>query len=156
MLLSVGNKAPEIETVLENGEKFILSSFKGKWIVLYFYPKDNTSGCTQEACDFRDNMSRIKSFGAEIFGISPDTERSHLGFMQKYNLNFHLLVDTDKEISKLYDVIGEKSLYGRKYIGVIRSTFLINPDGIISKVFYNVKVSGHVDEIINSLQQLIG
>ncbi|MBI5324849.1 MAG: peroxiredoxin [Ignavibacteriae bacterium] len=154
MALNIKIKAPDFKALTDEGIEFKLSSLKGKWVVLYFYPKDNTSGCTVEACDFRDNMARITKAGAVVIGVSPDSVKSHDGFKSKFNLNFALVSDTDKEICKSYDVMGEKSLYGRKFVGVIRTTYIIDPQGIIGYVDPKVSVNGHVDAILNKLKEL--
>lgn len=154
MALEININAPDFTFATNNGSDSKLSDYKGKWIVLYFYPKDNTSGCTAEACDFRDNMERITTHGAVVLGVSPDGLKSHDNFTNKYNLNFQLISDTDKVICNMYVILGEKSMYGRKYIGVVRTTYIISPDGVIVKVFSNVKVNGHVDEVIKTLEEL--
>lgn len=154
MALQVGTIAPNFEGQTDSDTIIRLSDFKGKWVVLYFYPKDNTSGCTREACDFRDNYEKISQVGAEVIGVSPDSVKSHKNFKSKHNLNFHLVADPEKEICKAYDVLGEKSMYGKKYLGVIRSTYIIDPNGVIRYVNPKVTVNGHVDEIINELQKL--
>ncbi len=154
MALQVGTIAPNFEGQTDSDTIIKLSDFKGKWVVLYFYPKDNTSGCTREACDFRDNYEKISQVGAEVIGVSPDSVKSHKNFKSKHNLNFHLVADPEKEICKAYDVLGEKSMYGKKYLGVIRSTYIIDPNGVIRYVNPKVTVNGHVDEIINELQKL--
>lgn len=154
MALNTGKKAPDFTAKDEEGNDIKLTTYKGKWIVLYFYPKDNTSGCTKEACDFRDNMARITKTGAAVLGVSPDSVKSHSGFKLKFELNFTLISDTDKTICNKYDVMGEKSLYGRKYIGVIRTTYIIDDKGIIRYVDPKVSVEGHVDDIINKLKEL--
>jgi peroxiredoxin Q/BCP len=154
MALNKSSLAPVFIAETDEGSQISLSDFSGKWIVLYFYPKDNTPGCTQEACDFRDNMERITSVGAVVLGVSPDSAKSHAGFKTKQNLNFSLIADPDKAICNLYDVIGEKSMYGKKYLGVIRTTYIISPKGEIADVISNVKVKGHVDEIIETLKVL--
>ncbi|TAL68685.1 MAG: thioredoxin-dependent thiol peroxidase [Bacteroidetes bacterium] len=154
MALTTGKKAPDFTSLNDDGNKVKLSDFKGKWIVLYFYPKDNTSGCTKEACDFRDNMKRITKTGAVVLGVSPDSVKSHVGFKSKFELNFTLISDSDKTICNAYNVMGEKTLYGRKYIGVIRTTYIIDEKGIIKYVNPKVSVEGHVDEIINKLKEL--
>lgn len=152
--MEIGNIAPLFTSKI-NGEKdFDLKNFLGQWIVLYFYPKDDTSGCTKEACEFRDNMERINNFGANVFGVSPDTVKSHDKFKEKYNLNFSLIADPNKEICNLYGVMGEKKMYGKTYMGVIRSTFIINPKGEIAFLWKNVKVDGHIDEVIQKLEEL--
>lgn len=154
MKLKIGDMAPNFTSVTSDMSEFSLESLKGKWIVLYFYPKDNTPGCTNEACNFRDNMSRITSLGVEVIGISPDTPKSHQGFINKYNLNFKLLSDENKEICNLYGVLGEKTMFGKKVSGVIRSTFIIDDKGVIRYIFPKVKVEGHVDEVINKINEL--
>lgn len=124
----------------------------GKKTVLYFYPKDNTSGCTKEACDFRDNMSRLTAY-ANIIGVSPDSITSHQKFQQKQNLNFMLIADVNHELAEKYGVWKEKSMYGRKYMGIERSTFIINSQGEIEKEWRKVKVADHVDEVLAVLQK---
>ncbi len=131
-------------------KKYSLKDFKGERVILYFYPKDNTSGCTQEACDFRDNMNRIASF-AKVVGVSPNDIKSHLKFKEKQNLNFDLLADTEQELSKEFNVWVEKSMYGRKYMGIERSTFILDKDGNIEKEWRKVKLKGHVGEVIDYL-----
>ena len=133
--------------------KFSESAFQGKRTILYFYPKDNTSGCTKEACDFRDHMNRLLSF-AEIVGVSPDSVASHQKFQQKQNLNFTLISDPEHVLSEKYGVWKEKSLYGRKYMGIERSTFVLNEKGDVIKEWRKVKVAGHIDEILAFLASL--
>lgn len=154
MALTIGTKAPNIEGSTDGNKKFRLNDYLGKWVVLYFYPKDNTSGCTKEACGFRDNMDSITALGAEVIGVSPDSIKSHDNFKTKYNLNFHLVSDTDKKICELYDVLAEKVMYGKKYIGVVRTTYIIDPTGIIRYVNPKVTVEGHAEEIIQKLKEL--
>lgn len=136
----------------ENGveREFSLSDFKGQKVVLYFYPKDNTSGCTQEACDFRDNFNRLTPKAA-VIGVSPDSIKSHLKFREKQELNFSLLSDTEHKLAEEFGAWGEKSMYGRKYFGIIRSTFILNKDGKIEKEWRKVKVKGHVEEVLANL-----
>lgn len=131
-------------------QEFSLNDFKGKKVILYFYPKDNTSGCTQEACDFRDNLNRLTSY-ATIVGVSPDSIKSHKSFKEKQGLNFILLSDMTHELSEQFGVWKEKSMYGRKYMGIERSTFVLDENGNIEKEWRKVKVKGHVDEVINYL-----
>ena len=150
--IKIGDTAPDFRSTNENGEKISLQDFKGKKVVLYFYPKDNTSGCTQEACDFRDNFARIKKAGAVVLGVSPDSEKSHTKFKEKYELPFTLVVDTDKAICEAYGVWQEKSMYGRKYMGVVRSTFIINEKGKITHIFEKEKVAGHVEAVLEALK----
>ncbi len=147
-MLSVGDKAPDFSGIDDSGKKISLKDFKGKKFVLYFYPKDNTSGCTQEACDFRDNFSSFKKAGIPVIGVSPDSEKSHKGFREKYELPFPLIADPDKKICEAYDVWQEKSMYGRKYMGVVRSTFVIDEKGKIAAMYSKVKVAGHVKEVL--------
>ncbi len=137
----------------EGHEKtFSLGDFAGRELVLYFYPKDNTSGCTQEACDFRDNMNRLTSRAA-VVGVSPDSLASHKKFQAQHGLNFPLLSDPDHALAGVFGAWGEKSMYGRKYMGIIRSTFLIGPDGQIQHSWTKVKVKGHVDDVLNVLAE---
>ncbi len=131
-------------------KEFSLNEYKGKKVILYFYPKDNTSGCTQEACDFRDNFNRLTS-KVEVIGVSPDSIKSHLKFQEKNSLNFTLLSDTEHQLAEIFGAWGEKSMYGKKYMGIIRSTFLINENGEIIKEWRKVKVKGHVDDVLSSL-----
>ena len=156
MALEIGAKAPEFIADIDGNNKINTAELLGKWLVLYFYPKDNTSGCTKEACEFRDNMERITSTGAIVLGISPDSVKSHDNFKSKFELNFNLVADPDKSICNLFEVIGEKSMFGKKYLGVIRSTFIISPEGIISYIWKNVKIDGHVDTVITKLIEIKG
>lgn len=155
MALKISTKSPDFTGKLQDESVITLKDFSGKWLVLYFYPKDNTPGCTVEACDFSDNMERITSTGAVVIGISPDSAKSHTNFIAKHNLDFSLIADTDKTIAIAYDVWGDKKLFGKAYKGILRTTYIINPDGIISEVFENVTVRGHVDQVIKRLNQLI-
>ena len=131
-------------------KEYSLNDFKGQKVILYFYPKDNTSGCTQEACDFRDNINRLTNY-ATVVGVSPDSIKSHLKFREKQSLNFILLSDTEHKLAEEYGVWKEKSMYGRKYMGIERSTFIIDKNGKIEKEWRKVKVKGHVDEVIEYL-----
>lgn len=147
----VGDIAPDFEAVDEQGKTHSLGSYKGKTVVLYFYPKDDTPGCTTEACGFRDSFAAYRKKGAIVLGVSPDDAKSHAKFKQKHELPFPLLVDTDKKICNEYGVWKEKSMYGRKYMGVERSTFVIGPDGRIKAAWRKVSVTGHVDEVLGTL-----
>lgn len=147
----IGGKAPAFTVFGDNGKKVSLSDFRGKKVILYFYPKDNTPGCTRESCAFRDNLTEIKRKGGAVVGVSVDSVASHKGFKQKYALNFPLLSDSEKKIALAYGVWKQKSLYGRKYMGLERSTFLIDEEGLISKVFPKVQVDGHLDEVLAAL-----
>lgn len=146
--LQEGAKAPDFKGVDQNGNKISLSDFKGKKVVLYFYPKDDTPGCTMEACNLRDNYDDLIDAGFEVIGVSPDGVESHKKFHTKYQLPFHLIADTDKKIINLYGVWGEKNLYGVKSMGLKRTTFLIDEDGIIFKVFKRPKTRAHSEEIL--------
>jgi peroxiredoxin Q/BCP len=150
-MLKEGDKAPDFTTKDDQGNDVSLKDFRGKKVVLYFYPKDNTSGCTKEACDFRDNFARIKHKDAIVLGVSPDSEKSHGKFKSKFDLTFPLLVDEDKTLVNAYGVWKEKSMYGRKYMGVERTTFIIDEKGRITKIFPKVKVAGHVDAVLEAL-----
>ena len=131
-------------------KEYSLNDFKGQKVILYFYPKDNTSGCTQEACDFRDNINRLTSF-ATVIGVSPDSIKSHLKFKEKQSLNFILLSDPEHKLAEAFNVWVEKSMYGRKYMGIERSTFVLDENLNIIKEWRKVKVKGHVDEVIDYL-----
>lgn len=156
MALEQGTKAPAFKGPTDGNGSVSLASLKGSWVVLYFYPKDNTSGCTTQACSFRDSMNRLTSMGANVVGVSPDSAASHDKFKAKYELNFALLADEEKSVCTAYDVWKEKSMYGRKYMGVERTTYIIDPKGKIAAVFEKVKVPGHVDAVIASLKELQG
>ena len=150
-----GKKAPSFDAVDESGEKVSLKSLlAGGNLVLYFYPKDMTPGCTTEACDFRDNSVAIKKAGAQVVGVSADSSASHQKFIGKHELNFRLLADTDNKITKAYGVYQQKSLYGREFMGIVRSTFIIDSAGIVRKVFPKVKVTGHTEEVLEALKAL--
>ncbi len=131
-----------------NEKEYSLSDFTGNQVILYFYPKDNTSGCTQEACNFRDNINRLTKY-ATVIGVSPDSIKSHKSFKEKQRLNFILLSDPEHKLAEAFDVWKEKTMYGRKYMGIERSTFIINKFGEIEKEWRKVKVKGHIDEVIN-------
>lgn len=150
MTLQVGDKAPEILGVNQDGKELKLSDFAGKKIVLYFYPKDNTSGCTAQACNLRDNYSDLRKAGYEIIGVSADSEKSHQGFIAKQSLPFNLIADTEKTLSTLFGTWGEKSMYGRKYMGMFRTTFIIDEKGVIEKIISpkEIKTSNHAEQIL--------
>lgn len=150
-MLEVGKKAPSFSLPDTNGKKVSLKDFLGKRVILYFYPKDMTSGCTKEACDFRDNFPNFNKLNIQIIGISPDSIESHKKFAEKYNLPFILLSDEKKDVIQKYGVWKEKSLYGKKYMGVERTTFIIDENGKIMHIFPKVKVNGHVEEILKIL-----
>jgi len=154
MPLPAGNKAPEFTLMNESGLEFRLSDYIGKTVLLYFYPKDDTPGCTKEACNFRDDYSEYDKAGVTILGISPDTSKSHAKFKAKYELPFTLLADPDHQIASLYGVWGRKKLMGREYDGILRTTFLIGPDSRIIKVFENIKPAEHSVEVLAELKTL--
>ena len=138
---------------IDGSEKeFSLNDFKGQKVILYFYPKDNTSGCTQEACDFRDNINRLTNY-ATVIGVSPDSIKSHKSFKEKQSLNFILLSDPEHKLAEEFEVWKEKSMYGRKYMGIERSTFILDENGNIEKEWRKVKVKGHVEEVLSYLVQ---
>ena len=149
-MLKEGDIAPDFESKDQNGNPVKLSDYKGKKIVLYFYPKDDTPGCTKEACSFRDADDVYNSKGIKVFGVSTDDEKSHQKFISKFQLPFDLLADTDKSIVENYGVWGEKSMYGKKYMGTTRKTFLIGEDGKIAKIFDKVNVEQHADEVLEA------
>ncbi|NUN16633.1 MAG: thioredoxin-dependent thiol peroxidase [Myxococcales bacterium] len=144
--------APDFKLLSDGGTAVSLADFRGKKVVLYFYPKDNTPGCTQEACDFRDNFDQLTKSGVIVIGISPDSVGSHEKFKSKYELPFILLSDPDKHVHEAYGAWGEKNMYGKKVMGVIRSTFLIDDTGIIRRIWRNVKVNGHIDAILSEIE----
>lgn len=144
-----GDKAPYFEGINQDGNRISLNDYKGRKLILYFYPKDNTSGCTTEACNLNDHYAQLTSLGYEVVGVSPDSATSHLKFIAKYNLSFNLIADTEKEILKTYGVWAEKSMYGRKYMGVLRTTFIIDEQGIIQRIITKVDTKNHVNQIIN-------
>jgi thioredoxin-dependent peroxiredoxin len=147
-----GAKAPAFKLSDDSGKTVSLADFKGKKVILYFYPKDSTPGCTTESCDFRDNLNRFVKSGAVILGLSADSVESHKKFKEKQGLNFPLLSDPDHKALEAYGVWQEKSLYGRKFMGIVRTTYIIDEDGKIARVFPKVKVSGHVDEVLAALK----
>jgi peroxiredoxin Q/BCP len=149
--LKVGSKAPDFTLENGEGEKVRLSQFKGRKVVLYFYPRDNTPGCTREAMAFRDGIRKIEKKGGVVLGVSTDSVASHKNFSEKCGLNFPLLADTEKMVVEKYGVWQEKKNYGKTYMGVVRSTFIIGEDGKILKVFPKVRVDGHFDEVMEAL-----
>lgn len=149
--LKVGFQAPAFKVMTDEGKEVSLADFRGKKIVLYFYPKDNTPGCTRESCSFRDGLAQIKRKGAVVLGASPDSVKSHQKFKADQKLNFPLLSDAEKKLVQAYGVWKEKSLYGRTYMGVERTTVLIDEEGRISRIFPKVQVDGHFEEVLASL-----
>ncbi len=151
MTLKVGDKAPEFTLLSDQEESVSLKSLRGKKFVLYFYPKDSTPGCTREACDFRDQFAVFKKHGVEIFGVSKDSAKSHTKFKEKYELPFTLLVDDNADVCEAYGVVDKKSMFGKTFLGITRTTFLIDEKGIIQAIWRKVKVTGHVEQILNEL-----
>ncbi len=153
-MVETGQPAPDFTLPDQNGVMVTLSSLKGKPVVLYFYPRDDTPGCTREACAFRDARADYEKAGARVLGVSPDTSASHEKFARKFELPFTLLADTEKKVCESYGVWQEKTLYGKKSMGVVRSTFVIDRDGVVRKVFPRVKVDGHADAVLKALAAL--
>ncbi|MBE2281308.1 MAG: thioredoxin-dependent thiol peroxidase [Ignavibacteriaceae bacterium] len=147
-MITEGSKAPSFALLNQDGNEVSLASLTGKKVVLYFYPKDDTPGCTKEACAFRDNLPKFDTSNAVVLGVSPDSVKSHKKFIEKYNLPFQLLSDESKTMLNEYDVWKEKSMYGKKYMGVERTTVIIDEAGIIKKIFPKVKVEGHAEEVL--------
>lgn len=148
--LQSGDKAPDFKIPDQDGQIRSLKDYKGKKLVLFFYPKDNTSGCTKEACNLRDNHAQLKKAGYEVVGISTDSPKSHTGFIAKHDLPFTLLADTEKSMVEAYDVYGDKMLYGKKYKGIFRTTFLIDAKGVIEEVISDVDTENHAEQILGS------
>jgi peroxiredoxin Q/BCP len=150
-MLEPGAKAPGFSLPADDGTTVSLEELRGRKVVLYFYPKDDTSGCTKEACEFRDSWPQVRQNGAVVLGVSPDPVPSHQKFKRKYQLPFPLLADTDHKVASAYGAWGQKSMYGRKYQGILRTTFLIDGDGRITKVFEKVRPAGHAAEVLAAL-----
>ena len=151
MTLKIGDQAPDFTLLSDQEEKVSLKALRGKNVVLYFYPKDSTPGCTREACDFRDQFAVFKKHDVEIFGISKDSAKSHTKFKEKYELPFTLLVDDKADVCEAYGVVDKKSMFGKTFLGITRSTFLIDKKGNIKAIWRKVKVTGHVEQILNEL-----
>lgn len=149
--LKVGDKAPDFEGKNQNGEKIALKDFAGKKLILYFYPKDNTPGCTAESCNLNDNYDAWLEKGFDVVGVSPDSEKSHQKFIEKFGFKFNLIADTEKEILEAYGAWGLKKMYGKEYMGVLRKTFVINEEGVIVEIFEKVKTKDHTNQIIETL-----
>jgi len=154
MKIKIGQIAPDYKLRDQDGLEHKLSDYKGQWVLVYFYPKDDTPGCTKEACSIRDMMPDFKKLKLKIFGISRDEEKSHKKFAEKYKLPFTLLSDPDKKVIEKYGAWGEKSMYGRKYMGIFRTSFLIDPKGKIAKIYEKVKPEIHAEEILEDLNKL--
>ncbi|MGQ8338573.1 thioredoxin-dependent thiol peroxidase [Sunxiuqinia sp. A32] len=149
--LSIGDKAPSFSGKDQNNQTVSLADFKGKKLILYFYPKDNTPGCTAESCNLNENYSDWLAKGFEVVGVSPDSVESHKKFADKFGLKFHLIADTERDILEAYGAWGEKSMYGKKYMGVLRTTYVIDEEGVIADVFTKVKTKDHTNQIIKAL-----
>lgn len=150
MAIEIGDKAPEVLGTDQSGKEIRLSDFKGKKLALYFYPKDNTSGCTAEACSLRDGYQELRKAGYEVIGVSKDSAKSHQNFIQKHDLPFNLIADTETKLQQQFGVWAEKSMYGRKYMGTLRTTFIINEDGIVEEIIGSkeVKTKDHANQIL--------
>ncbi len=150
MAIQIGDKAPEVLGLDQNGKEIKLSDFKGKKLALYFYPKDNTSGCTAEACSLRDGYEELRAAGYEVIGVSKDSAKSHQGFIEKQNLPFSLIADTDTALQQEFGVWAEKKMYGRSYMGTLRTTFIINEEGIVTHIISSkeVKTKDHANQIL--------
>jgi len=153
MLMNINDKAPEFTLQDENGKEISLKSLRGKVVVLYFYPRADTPGCTVEACEFRDTYKQMQKTGAVLLGISPDTPKAQKKFQEKFKLPFSLLADADKKIADAFGVLQEKNMYGKKVIGIVRTTFIIGPDGKIQHIFSKVKPEGHAAEVLAYLKE---
>jgi peroxiredoxin Q/BCP len=149
--LREGDPAPAFTALDQDGQKITLESFRGKKVVLYFYPKDQTPGCTAEACDLRDNYARFREEGFEVIGVSADSASSHKKFIERHELPFRLIADTEKEVLQAYGAWGEKKLYGKTYMGILRKTFIIDEDGIITRIIEKVKTKEHSQQIFEEL-----
>lgn len=151
-MLKAGDKAPVFKGLNQDEKEISLADFNGKKVILYFYPKDNTPGCTAESCNLSENYDSLTSKGFEVIGVSPDGIASHQRFIAKHNLRFNLIADTEKEILQQYDAWGMKKLYGKEYMGVLRKTFIIDEDGVIIKIFDKVKTKDHTNQILEELK----
>lgn len=149
MSLTIGNPAPDFTSTDQNGQPIKLSDYRGKKVVLYFYPKDDTPGCTAQACSLRDNYASLKAAGYEVLGVSVDDQQAHKKFTSKYDLPFTLVADTNKQVVEAYDVWKEKSMYGRNFMGTVRTTFLIDENGIISDIIGKVDTKNHAEQILH-------
>jgi len=153
MAVELGKKAPDFTLENQDGEKISLSDFKGKNVILYFYPKDMTPGCTTQACDFRDNYEEFKELDTEVIGISPDPIERHQKFIDKHGLPFQLLADTEQEAAKMYDVWKLKKMFGKEFYGIERSTFIFDKEGIVQKEYRKVRVKGHIADTIEFVKE---
>ena len=149
MALKIGDKAPEVLGVDQDGKEILLSDFKGKKVILYFYPKDNTPGCSAEACSFRDSYDDLKVKGFEVIGLSKDSQKSHKGFIEKKSLPFNLISDADLKLQEQFDVWKEKSMCGKKYMGTVRTTFIINEEGVIENIIEKVNTKDSANQVLS-------
>ncbi|HEY9828167.1 MAG TPA: thioredoxin-dependent thiol peroxidase [Stenomitos sp.] len=155
MSIQIGSPAPEFSLSNAQGEYIHLSQFRGQWVIVYFYPKDNTPGCTKEACGFRDHFESFQSQNIQILGISPDGATAHQKFIAKHNLPFTLLCDPDASVAKAYESYGPKQFMGKQYEGVYRQTFVIDPTGVIVKIYRKVKAESHAGELLDNMRQIM-
>jgi peroxiredoxin Q/BCP len=151
-MVDAGSPAPDFTLPSDNAGDVTLSDYRGRKVVLYFYPKDDTKGCTTQACDLRDNLPRLDALDAVVLGVSPDPVKSHTRFREKHDLNFPLLADEDHEVSEAYGVWKEKSMYGRTYMGIERSTFLIDEEGVVVEAWRKVRPKGHAEKVVTALE----
>ncbi len=152
-MLAVGDRAPEFAAIDTEGRPIRLSDFAGGTLVLYFYPKDNTSGCTAQACDFRDRQAEFAAAGATVLGVSRDSARSHQSFTARHELPFNLVADVEDTVCRAYGVVQEKSMYGRTFLGIVRTTYVIDGEGVVRAVFPKVKVKGHADAVLAAVRE---
>jgi peroxiredoxin Q/BCP len=150
-LVAIGDKAPDFTLLSDTNKSVTLSQLRGKKVVLYFYPKDHTPGCTKQACDFRDSFERFRQHNIEVIGISKDSAKTHTKFKEKHTLPFTLLVDANADVCEAYGVINKKSLFGKTFLGIQRSTFLIDEEGLVRAMWRKVKVPGHVEQVLNAI-----
>lgn len=153
-MLAVGDRAPEFAAIDTEGRPIRLSDFAGRTLVLYFYPKDNTSGCTAQACDFRDRQADFTAAGATVLGVSRDSARSHQNFTTRHGLPFNLVADVEDTVCRAYGVVQEKSMYGRTFLGIVRTTYVIDAEGFVRAIFAKVKVKGHADAVLAAVREL--
>ena len=155
MMLQIGDKAPDFTLLDQHGKRHALADYKGNWLLLYFYPKDNTTGCIKEVCKLRDDFTGFKKLSVHVVGVSVDSVKSHKKFADDYKLPFALLADEDRKVVNLYNVWREKSMYGRNYMGTVRTSFLINPQGVIEKIYEKVVPADHSREVLEDLKQIM-
>ncbi len=152
MSISIGDKIPNLTVATTKNEALQLSDYKGKKLVMYFYPKDNTPGCTQEGKDFTEHYAELQKLNTEVVGVSKDTLKKHSNFIEKYDFSFDLIADTEEELCQVMDVIKEKNMYGKKYMGIERSTFIFDENGVLTHEFRKVRVKGHIDQVLEAIK----